>query len=320
MITRADVLADMAILIPVRSDPRIIDCINSIDSDAPEVVIALNDPTEEVESICEQLDGVTTVCVPRAGIGGALAVAADATDRRYLVFTDSDCRFDRGALDHLAEALQAGAAVARGEVLYENGGTWSGRLIAEARAANHDGRANGYSPLLAVDRLITPDIGGYLFSVHLPFREDREFDFRLQLAGYAVVPTPATVRHAPQRGAADLRSAFRYGRGERLGRRMGLFATPSRRWTILDLGRSLLWYSRRCRPSVAGYLAVWTVVFWIGLTVPTHEEQGVPGTAFRVRAGVPMWTTELPRPYATALRRHHAEMGRIIKERTTRCP
>lgn len=314
VIDPAAVLADMAILVPVCSDPRIVQCVESIDVEGPEVVVALNGATRAVEEACTLLRGVTTVSVPRPGIGGALAAAVEATDRRYLVFTDSDCLFDRGALIHLAEALASGATIARGEVLYDGGGTWSGRLIAEARAANHDGRINGYSPLLAVDRSIIGTVGGYLFSRHLPFREDRELDFRLQLAGLTVVPTPATVRHAPQHGVADLRSAFRYGRGERLGRRMGLFATPTARWTISDLGRTLRWYSRRCRLPVAGYLAVWTVVFWSGLVLPVREEADLPIAAFRVPSGVPMWTTELPETYAAALRRSHADRGGIIEE------
>ncbi|QXC60511.1 glycosyltransferase [Aquihabitans sp. G128] len=315
------ILADMAILVPVCSDLRIVECIASIDVDGPEVVIALNGATSAVKEACATIEGVKTVFVPRAGIGGALAAAVEATGRRYLVFTDSDCRFDPGALVHLAEALAGGASIARGEVLYDGGGTWSGRLIAEARTANHDGRVNGYSPLLGVDRCVVADVGGYLFSGNLPFREDREFDFRLQLAGKVVLPTPATVRHAPQHGAADLRSAFRYGRGERLGRRMGLFATPSVRWTLLDFGRTLGWYSRRCRLPVVGYLAIWTVVFWLGLALQAKEEEdGLPGVAFRVTAGVPMWTTELPEAYAAALRRSHTEAGRPIERVVRPCP
>jgi len=313
MIDLAAVLADMAVLVPVCSDPRIVQCVESIDVDGVEVVVALNGATPTVEAACTLLRGATTVSVPQRGIGGALAAAIDATDRRYLVFTDSDCLFDRGALAHLAEALASGVTIARGEVLYDGGSTWSGRLIAEARAANHDGRVNGYSPLLAVDRSVIGLIGGYLFSRQLPFREDRELDFRLQLASLRVIPTPATVRHAPQHGISDLRSAFRYGRGERLGRRIGLFATPTVRWTIADFGRTLRWYARRCRLPVAGYLAIWTVVYWSGLLLPTQREADLPKASFRVPSGVPMWTTELPESYAAALRRNHADRGRMIE-------
>jgi len=312
MTDRETVFGDMAILIPVRSDPRILDCIESIDIKGVELVIALNDPTAEIRMICERLESATIVVVAEPGIGGALAAAVEATKRRYLVLTDSDCLFDRGALGHLADALVSGAEIARGDVIYDTGNSWTGRLIAEARRSNHDGRVNGYSPLLVIDRRVIPAIGGYLFSSGLPFREDRELDFRLQLAGKVVVPTKASVRHAPQHGVVDLRSAFRYGRGERIGRRMGLFAKPSWSWVIRDAGRTLVWYARECSWSVTAYLGVWTSIFWCGLLLPVAGERRQPRAPFRVAEGVPMWSTELPAKYAIALRHQHATMGRTI--------
>lgn len=265
------VLRRTSVVIPVRDDIRIFACVDSIDEDAVEVVVVSNGSPPEFTRMLKRFlaDRVTLVVVREAGIGRAYNSGIEAASGRYILLMDSDCTFAEGAVRQLAHGIGT-ASLVKGRLTFATAGLTT-RMAAGVRTATEDslrsGRASAYSPPLLYDRQIVTQMGGYHFADDLAWREDRDFELRRRAAGLPVAFAPlATITHAPLPVLSDLRSAFNYGRGEALGRTLGLFPAEKRGSRLGKTARTALRILRKDRsPTIALYFLCRRAVFQMGL-------------------------------------------------------
>jgi glycosyltransferase involved in cell wall biosynthesis len=315
-----EALRQVSVIIPVKDDVRVADCMDSIDEDV-EVVLALNGASPEVERISRTHPrGPVWTDVAEPNLGAAYNAGAEKASGRYLLFMDSDCRFAPGTVRDLTRAVIAHPVV-KGRVEFSSSRSALSRMIQNSRSFQIADHVNAYSPPLIYDRAILAAIGGYHYSPLIHWEEDREFDFRLQLAGIPVVYRPdAVVHHAAQDGVSDLRSGFRYGLGEGIGQELGLFITPSLPWRLWNDLRSVAEVARRKGLPTAAYRVTWLTSYHLGTLYhwardPYDVRRQYPPTAGRIRVGrgVPGHTTKLEERHREALRRAHRRAGRIIE-------
>jgi len=315
-----EALRQTSVIIPVKDDIRVGDCMDSIDEDV-EVVLALNGASPEIERICRTHPrGPVWTAAAEANLGAAYNAGAEKASGRYLLFMDSDCLFTPGTVRALVGAVISHPVV-KGRVEFSSGRSAISRMIQNSRSFQISDHVNAYSPPLIYDKTIVSVIGGYHYSPLIHWEEDREFDFRLQLAGIPVVYLPdAVVRHAAQDGVSDLRSGFRYGLGEGIGQELGLFITPSVLWRLWNDLWSVAEVARRKGLPTAAYRVIWLSSYHLGTLYhwardPYDVRRQYPPTAGRIRVGrgVPGHTTKLEERHREALRAAHRRAGRIIE-------
>lgn len=316
----AEAMRNTSVIIPVKDDVRVAACMESIDEPV-EVVLALNGASEEIREIARMhARRPVTVEIDEANLGAAYNAGAETARGRYLLSTDSDCLFAPGTIRMLVRGVLRNPVV-KGRVMFTAGESRLSRLIQNSRTFQIADHVNAYSPPLIYDRLIIPAIGGYHYSPLIHWEEDREFDFRLQLAGIAVHYLPdAVVTHAAQDGVSDLRSGFRYGIGEGIGQELGLFITPSALWRYWNDLTSIVDVVRRKGLVTAAYRTVWLTSYHLGtlyhrICEPYGVRPHYPATAGRIRVskGVPGHTTKLEERHREVLRLAHRRAGRVIE-------
>lgn len=201
---------DMSIVIPVKDDIRIKECVKSIDEEV-ETVIVLNTPSDEVREYVESLD-CTIEEIPENNLSRAYNVGIDASSSNNVLLMDSDCTFDPDTLRKLYGGLDK-APLSKGRVNFASS-SLIGRVIALSREYHVSDIVNAYSPPLVFRKDIREAIGGHFFDEDLHWTEDHEFDQRVQRAGLKINYDPtATIQHGELTAKSDLRSAFRYGTG-----------------------------------------------------------------------------------------------------------
>lgn len=263
---------------------------------------------------------VTTVEIEEANLGAAYNAAVSAATGQYLLFMDSDCRFLPGTIRMLVRQVMTNPVV-KGRVEFQGSDGLLSRCIAQSRQFQIADHVNAYSPPLIYRADIVTEIGGYHYSDLIHWEEDREFDFRLQLAGIPVIESPqAIVVHAAQSGTADLRSGFRYGLGEGIGQELGLFITPWVPWRLGNDARSVVDVARRKGLLPAIYRTVWLSCYHAGTLYhlfrdPYDVRRKYPAPAARVRSrsGVPGHSTKLDSRHLELLRSEHLRQGRTIR-------
>jgi glycosyltransferase involved in cell wall biosynthesis len=222
----------LTVVIPCRDDPRVVDCVRSVDADA-EVLIVLNgSPPAFRAALGDELAGRARIeTLPRPNLSHALehGIAAASCDRVLLM--DSDCVFEPGSLAAIDAAFAAGAPddeVYKGRIGFDAGSTWASAVIARSRAQRCS--VGAYKPPLAFSRQLRARLGGYFFDARLPWKEDADFAHRIDRAGIRIVSVDGCmIHHAPLSVATDLRSSFRYGIGAAIARHLDVtLARPDR--------------------------------------------------------------------------------------------
>ncbi|UUN29694.1 glycosyltransferase family 2 protein [Streptomyces sp. FIT100] len=316
-------VARTSVVIALRDDLRIADCIASIDEDV-EIVLALNGPSDAVlKLIADHPRPLTVTEIDDVGnLGAAYNAGAAATDRQYLLLMDSDCVFAPGVVRAMVRAVLT-APVVKGQVVYgESDGVLS-KLTARVREFDEGDYISALSPPLIYNREIVGHIGGYHFDELIHWCEDREFDFRLQLAGIPVVYLPeARIFHDAQHGFANMRSYFRYGVGEGIAQETGVFTTPAVPvvWRLFEASRTLAQCARVKGVGAAAYYGLLKAAFHTGtvhhlLNDPYEVRDRYPVSAKRTRMvrSIPQHSTRLTKAQMRRLRRAHWEAGRRIE-------
>lgn len=315
-------LRETSVVIALKDDLRVLDCLASVD-EAVEVVLALNGtpPAVRAAVLAHPSRPVVTAVGEAGNLGAAYNAGIEAASGRYLLLMDSDCLFSPGTIRAMA-ARVARDGVVKGQVVYGTAPGVVSRAIARIREFDEGDYVSALSPPLLYDRTLAEHIGGYHFDPLLHWCEDREFDFRLQLAGIPVAYEPrATIRHGAQVGVQDLRSYWRYGIGEGIGQELGVFTTPAiplvwRLWSDL----AIVLACARAKGLLAGLYYVATLAaFHAGtlhhlLADPYRVRGRYPPHAGRVRllGSIPQHCTALTHAQKQALRRRHARAGHAI--------
>lgn len=203
----------LSIVIPCSTDTRIKKCIESIDENV-EIVVVLNGASQEVKQIVKRL-AVKIVNVKEANLSKALNFGIKNSSNNKIIFIDSDCYFQKGAIRKAFVALKTNLIVKSKVVfLYNNPPS---KVIADTRDFVNYNYPKPYNPFLAIDKRIKKYSNGYYFDSQIHWTEDADFYSRLKRSNIKVKYLfSAKAYHPPLTFAQDLKSAFRYGIGKRI--------------------------------------------------------------------------------------------------------
>jgi len=203
----------VSIVIPCADDTRIKNCLASIDEKV-ETIVVFNGATKEVKKIVKN-HNVKIVEIPERNLAKALNAGIAKSKNKKIIFMDSDCRFEKGAIRKLYEGL-TNYSVVKGKVVFESNSYMSG-IIANVRDYSYYDTPKPYNPFLGINKDIKKLIGNYFFDSDIHWTEDADLNTRLKNADIKVnYLFNARVFHPPLSLTHDLRSAFRYGIGKRI--------------------------------------------------------------------------------------------------------
>lgn len=316
-------IADASIVIALKDDMRILECLASVDEEV-EIVIVLNgSPPNMRDVLAAQPRPAIVTEIPNVGnLGWAYNEGTRVASGTYVIYMDSDCTFRPGTIRAMVRAAMTHPVV-KGLVVYGESDRLLSKLTARMREYDEGDFVSAQSPPLIIHRDVGEYIGGYHYDPLIHWCEDREFDFRLQMAGIPVIFLPeAVIYHGVQEGFNNLRSYWRYGIGEGIGQQLGIFTTPMIPvlWRAVDAARSVVGCA-----TAKGLLAAWYYALALGafhtatlfhlVSDPYRVRRRFPPTARRTRAWHPIrqhGTALTPAQRDCLLRAHH-RAGRMIR-------
>lgn len=212
---------DLSIVIPVKDDIRIKQCIDSIDENV-EVVVVLNDPSKEVEEIVSEIgENLNVVKIDEANLSKAYNYGILNAKYENIFLMDSDCIFSRGCIKKLYDGL-SNSDLAKGKVVFKKNSKIS-NIIAKVREFTTSDFCNAYSPPLAFKKDIVNKIG-YYFDPDLRWEEDYEFNLRVKKNKLSINwIQEAEIYHPELTLYRDLKSAYNYGTGHYIGIVKGIY-------------------------------------------------------------------------------------------------
>jgi len=201
---------DLSIIIRVKDDIRIKECIESIDENVEKLVV-LNTPTDRVRELVSQLN-VRTIEINNNNLAKAYNVGIEASSYENILLMDSDCIFDKGTIKKLYNGLKK-APLSKGRIIFTYK-SLNGKIVALSREYHVTDIINAYAPPLAFNKKIKNKIEGYFFDEDLFWTEDHEFDQRVKRVGLSIEYNPdAIIKHDELSFRSDLKSSFYYGAG-----------------------------------------------------------------------------------------------------------
>lgn len=243
MTSHEDLISRTSIVIPVKDDPLIFRCLESVDEPVEVVVVTNGSTAEFVKSLAAfERYPLEVVSLEKPGIGAAFNAGAEKTSGDFILLMDSDCVFTPGSIRAMVTGLGSGN-FSRGRTVFSSH-NWATRMTARTREYTEDAlrtrRPNAYSPPLLYRKDVVRQMGGYHFDPRLAWREDRDFELRRRSAGLPVVFVPGgTVIHKPLSIRADLASVRNYGAGQHHGERLGLLPKMSPRHEVVKTARAV---------------------------------------------------------------------------------
>ncbi|KKU56443.1 hypothetical protein A3H89_04550 [Candidatus Amesbacteria bacterium RIFCSPLOWO2_02_FULL_48_11] len=262
----------VSVVIPVSNDLRLKTCVDSID-EAVEVVISLNRPTETIKKLVDKMISQKkraglypnisfTVCeIPYASIAGAYNNGIKSSHFDNVLLMDSDCTFKKKTIKKLFKNL-GNNLLSKGKVIFKSN-SWITAVVSRAREFHTSDKINAYSPPLLFNKKIKNFIGGYYFHPSLCWLEDSEFDKRVQKANLRISYNPsAVVYHPPLTPFRDLKSAFWYGVGKRIGVELGVHDKPT---GFIGSVRKYIFEASKIKGVLSGlYLFIWKMTLLFG--------------------------------------------------------
>ena len=226
MTTQEELINHTSIVIPVKDDPLIFHCLESVDERAEVVVVTNGSTPQFVRSLASfEKYPLEIVSLAQPGIGAAFNAGAEKAAGDFILLMDSDCVFTPGSIRALVKGLGSGD-FSRGRTVFSCHSRAT-RMAARTREYTEDAlrthRPNAYSPPLLYRKDVIERMGGYHFDPRLGWREDRDFELRRRAAGLPVTFVPeGTVIHKPLSIRADLASVVNYGAGQHCGEVLGV--------------------------------------------------------------------------------------------------
>jgi glycosyltransferase involved in cell wall biosynthesis len=206
---------ELSILIRCSDDPRLFNCLDSID--LPCQVIVSITPNLELQKELE-MRGITYALSPKGNPAATTVEGLRYCHYPTILLVDCDCVFFPGALKRMYVLAQS-ADIVRPNIEFEsiNLSSYATRLARDFQYTYFD---FVYEPglLLKLDRVL-PLIGGYLFTPLAPFTPDGELDYRLrqpEIRKELKITTDRerTIIHAALPFRKHLHSYWRYGASE----------------------------------------------------------------------------------------------------------
>lgn len=206
---------DLSIIITAVNDIKIKKCLESIDENL-EIIVVLDCATENVKKIVESFKKTKTIeiCERNLGLSRDLAIRKSRYDKILLM--DSDCTFEKRCIEKVYKNLKK-FEIVKCNVIFDYTNP-IGKIISKFREYTTSDQINTFAPGIAFDKNISKKIGGYYFDKDIHWVEDSELNNRVKKADIKIkFLSEAKIHHSPLSLQQDLRSAFRYGCGKRIG-------------------------------------------------------------------------------------------------------
>lgn len=206
-------ITEFSVVIRCGCDPRIFDCIASIDEDV-DIVVSTIDNSEFLEKL--KSNGVRYCTTPPGNLSLVSNEGIEHAKYEKVMVTDSDTIFKPGCIRYLYNALDR-VPVARPQLDFRTSekGCFS-KYIANARKFVNSKQV-AFTPGLAFRKEIKDKIGGYYFDDSVPFAVDADLNYRLHFynvpveyfGGPGILHDAECLKH-------DLKAAKRIGNGTKI--------------------------------------------------------------------------------------------------------
>ena len=201
---------ELSVVIRCGDDPRIFDCIRSIDEEV-DVVVALSSNDRLRLKIAES--GVRYCVTPRGNLSIVSNMGVANARFKKVFLTDSDTIFEPGCIRKIDETLDE-YPIAKVRISFQYD---SKRLSSRTVAAARD-YVNSlplvYTPGIGFRKDVTDKIGGFLFNEPVKYAVDADLDYRVKKAGIPIEFIRSVgIQHSPESLSHDLRAAYRIGQG-----------------------------------------------------------------------------------------------------------
>lgn len=209
----------ISVIIPVSTDIKIKQCLESIDEEVEIVVVLNNNPSSAVVKIVGSDARCKVLFIKEVGCNLAVVFnkGIDVATNQKVLLTNSDCSFPPGLIAKMCRSLESYDIVkARVEFAYTNSRQ---RLVAECRRLFHhvfDGGTKLFGPGLSFHKCIRNQLGGYYFDEKMGWGEDGELSNRIHEAKIKYCIVDDCLLHGAENVFHDLVVACRIGRGLRL--------------------------------------------------------------------------------------------------------
>jgi hypothetical protein len=219
---------DLTVVIVCGYDPRVFDCIASLDVDVPVVVSLV--PNSGLEDRLKSM-GVHVIASVKGNYSISCNRGLDAVETSAAIIVDSDCILEKSCVERIANALDTNP-LARATICFQSSPNvlashWTSLL---RNSVNNRQPVPAYTPGLGLRMSIVDKIGGYFFNERIFWGGDSEFGHRVQRAGLDIGFDPqAIVDHAPISLWHELRSGYKLGQGNWIQTNLGLrpgYETP----------------------------------------------------------------------------------------------
>lgn len=216
---------DFSIIIPVASDLKVKYCIDSINEDV-EIVVVLNGATKEVKEIINTIKNknIKILELPDRNLGASLEYGIIYATYDNVLLMDSDCTFEKHCISNLYKGL-SNSYIAKGKIIfpYYNIST---RVVSKVCDFRFGDKKNSFKPPIALKKSIKDVMGGYYYNTKIHWLEDVEFEQRRLKYGIKInFVNNAIIYHTPKTIFRDMKSAFYYGIGARIGIKNNLLKT-----------------------------------------------------------------------------------------------
>ncbi|MFH1501368.1 MAG: glycosyltransferase [archaeon] len=175
----------LSVIIPVSRDIRINKCLSSISNNV-EVIVVLNDPSEEVKGIVYKWKKKKRLLkvfeIAEKNVSKARNFGVKKARYENVLFMDSDCVFDKKCLEIIDSRLKK-YGIVHGVVM--NGDKPRSRV-----------EGDWFTPNLGIRKKVFSKLGG--FDEGVRYTEDYDLSIRINESGFSKVFEPRAVVHHPK--------------------------------------------------------------------------------------------------------------------------
>ncbi|AFI27221.1 MULTISPECIES: glycosyltransferase family 2 protein [unclassified Bacillus (in: firmicutes)] len=262
---------DLTVLIAVATDVRIKQCILSIDEDC-EILVVANGPSLEIIQLLQGMKDINSkikiITINERNLSKARDIGMHAATYSKVILMDSDCVFARGSIRQFYNKMEK-EQIVNGKINFISN-NWQSSIVKQVREYLNDPANTGFAfaPGLGLRKEVIHLINGYYFDHQIKWVEDAELNIRIRNAGIKVCPLPsAEINHVPLKILQDLRAAFNYGTGKRIGVKKGIMQGIGAFWgEIPDIIRK-----KGIQPAL--FMIVWNLFYISGYILQPYLKE-----------------------------------------------
>ncbi len=201
---------EVSVVIRCSDDPRVFDCIDSIDEDV-DIVVALSSGDALKTKLDEK--GIRYCVTPKGNLSLVSNMGIDSAKFGKVILTDSDTTFEPGCISEIDRTLDQ-VPIAKVKINFQyDSKNYTSKIVAAARDYVNS-LPLVYTPGIGFKKNIVNNIGGFLFNWPVQFAVDADLDYRLKEVKIPIkFIKHVGIFHLPETLTHDLNAAYRIGKG-----------------------------------------------------------------------------------------------------------